>query len=334
MFVRTEQLVLREQLGFALVLLYMCAGFCIKMSICFFLRRMVEKVSPTWRNIVYITMLAVCLPYVVGFLLWTFSCRPIAAAWDFRLRLSSPYECLNPATVTRVITIIFAVGDIWLLTLPIVLVWRMRLSYRAQLGLTCVFALGGAACLAIVARIISVDGLYASFDSSCMFPIPNLADLTGKCFWVSIWTQLELTLGIISASLPTVHVVALRRIDQAKRSQIMARGLQRLAYFNTPETSTVDAEGGTKLGTFSCHQRDSTENVILAKPAATTEKLDYNAVSSPETSTPSTQVRLPVRPEKSTAPAPSFSRPIPRLSGPLAAAYAGPRVDSEGYYRV
>jgi len=159
-------------------------------------------------------------------------------------------------------------------------------------------------------------------------------DLTGKCFWVSIWTQLELTLGIISASLPTVHVVALRRIDQAKRSQLMARSLQRLAYFTTPDTSTANVEGGTKPSTFSCHQRDSTENVILTKPAPTTEKLDYNAVSDPEKGAASTEVQLPIWPNKSAAPATSFSRPMPRLSGPLAAAHAGPRVNSEGYYRV
>ena len=68
-----------------------------------------------------------------------FNCHPIAASWDKTIPNS---HCVVPQTLYMATAGINLATDIIILVLPMPLVWRLRLSTKRKIAVSCIFVLG------------------------------------------------------------------------------------------------------------------------------------------------------------------------------------------------
>jgi hypothetical protein len=148
-------------------MLYIGCVLFIKLSICLFIKRLV---GPSSKGLILITNIMISFFIFIttlSFFMIFFSCRPVAAVWDVTIRVNGNYTCINQTDLIRSLNIVYAIGDIWLLALPIFIVLRLRLSAKRRFGVCCIFAVGGVACASAIARLWYIPGAYSSFDPSC-----------------------------------------------------------------------------------------------------------------------------------------------------------------------
>lgn len=145
-----------------------------------------------------------------------FQCTPIAAAWDFRLRISPGSHCFPTRTYTFVglwNSIINIITDILFAVIPIPVVLKLKVNKRTKVTLIAVLSLGFVACVAgIIKAHLQVSAIStpdAAFENS-----------------FQIWYMLELCLGILAASLPTLKPLFAAALD-GTRSRLNTRSRSR-----------------------------------------------------------------------------------------------------------
>ncbi|KAF2130943.1 hypothetical protein P153DRAFT_384158 [Dothidotthia symphoricarpi CBS 119687] len=192
----------------------------VKISICFFLLRLVTRKAYTWflRGLIVFLVLfvvactgtLVCRKPQHAICIQIFQCVPVKAAWDTRLRPpplgTGTAQCFTPQTFTQIglfNTVINIATDFILALLPVPLIWQLQINLRTRVSLIFVLSLG---LLAAVAGIIkSVKQL--NFLSS---PDRYVHDT------FMIWMLAEFNLGIIASSLPTLRPLFGRFLDAAR----------------------------------------------------------------------------------------------------------------------
>lgn len=132
-----------------------------------------------------------------------FQCTPIAAAWDFRLRLSPGSHCFPTRTYTFIglwNSIINIITDILFAVIPIPVVLKLKVNKRTKVTLIAVLSLGFVACVAGITKahlqVSAISTPDAAFENS-----------------FQIWYMLELCLGILAASLPTLKPLFAAALD-------------------------------------------------------------------------------------------------------------------------
>lgn len=144
----------------------------------------------TFKRIVFASAAVILVTHVLGTLLYTFSCHPVAYAWDKTIPGGT---CWNLHAVMIGMSSVDLATGLWLLCLPVPVLMRMQASMLRRLILIVLFVVGGFACIAAAIRIpfiITID-IYDFFWSVIPF---------------AIWTSIELNIGYVdkyaSAFLP------------------------------------------------------------------------------------------------------------------------------------
>lgn len=208
------QFAVSQKLEFAGVLLYYVSIYFVRISIAAFHYRLVGGTSSRQRKIIKITGVILTLVFIAATLTYSFSCTPIAAIWDMDIRLSS-FKQLNISAIVLFYSICYTILDIWLLALPIHIVWSLQLPLETKVKVTCIFFLGGVAC---VGSIIKCIGIYSTFDSF---------DPTWNCLFFMIGSIIEVGFGIVSASMPALNfliVAATPYLFRCFRSETTLKG--------------------------------------------------------------------------------------------------------------
>ncbi|KAJ5086776.1 hypothetical protein NUU61_008083 [Penicillium alfredii] len=157
-----------------------------------------------WRLFNTSTSMRWALFLAVGMLVvWTicalfiglFQCTPVARYWDKEL----PGHCLNGLLYFRAIAGTNLVTDIYILVLPLPIVWRLHRPMREKLALMLIFALGTFVSLVSIVRIV----LLTSPDD----PDPLYDSTPG-----TIWTAVETSIGVVSVNLPATAPLLRRYI--------------------------------------------------------------------------------------------------------------------------
>ncbi|KAI9046858.1 hypothetical protein LZ554_008937 [Drepanopeziza brunnea f. sp. 'monogermtubi'] len=118
-----------------------------------------------------------------------FACVPIASFWD---RSIAGY-CINKEAVWFFNSAMNIFTDIVLIILPMPALSTLQLPPKQKFGLILIFALGGLVCVVSVLRLHS---LYIASLSN---------DMTWDNVESSIWSNIEVAVSIICASLPTLR---------------------------------------------------------------------------------------------------------------------------------
>lgn len=144
-------------------------GNCpIKCSICFSVLRL-TKHSKWIRLVLYAVLFVVICVSVATTIYLALNCKPLAANWD-------PYipgaTCLGPA-VSVLVGYIYSALNItidWIIaTLPIFLLWQVRLEWKQKLTVIGVLSLGIFASCATLVRLRYFKGFLATKDVLCKF---------------------------------------------------------------------------------------------------------------------------------------------------------------------
>ncbi|KAF2396914.1 hypothetical protein EJ06DRAFT_177948 [Trichodelitschia bisporula] len=200
-----KRILISQKLEFAAVIVYFTAVTCIRISITCFLYRLMALTSRTKRRILDVTVVIIVMSWVLQCLLFIFAFDPIAAAWDFKLRLHA-HENFDLANDIFIFSIIYLITDIWLLILPLHTVWTMRLPLRTRLGVTWIFIFGGVACAGAILKCVFIYPVFHSYD-----PLWNGVGFTTG-------SSIEVTFGIISSSMPALNHLLTKKLPNTVES--------------------------------------------------------------------------------------------------------------------
>ncbi|KAF6221905.1 hypothetical protein HO133_001873 [Letharia lupina] len=159
------------------------------MSILLFYNRLFG-VRNAFRYSVFALMAATWAWGIAVFFATLFQCKPIAGNWDKTIPGS---HCLLDHILLK-LSIPNAVLDWFVLFLPIVVVWNLQISIDRKVALSAIFLVGAFACAASILRCWAI----ANIDH---------VDSTWSYTRYLLWTQVELSVGIICACLPTLQPV-------------------------------------------------------------------------------------------------------------------------------
>lgn len=179
----------------------------IKISIIVFLRRLLGTLTFyrafTMGLIVFVTCWA-----LAALLVNIFQCWPVQYYYDKDLNghcmghQREFFQCMGSLAL---------IEDVFILCLPIPVVWRLKITMRQKFAVTFVFSLGGLVCIFSLLRLIEFRRFIVT-------------DLASSSALESIWTVLEINVAIITGSLPLLRPLLqgilgrMRSISNSKRS--------------------------------------------------------------------------------------------------------------------
>ncbi|KAM7190177.1 hypothetical protein V8F33_009654 [Rhypophila sp. PSN 637] len=167
---------------------------CTKLSVVCFYRQIFRG---NIFSILTITLLvAIAVWGIAFFLAGLFICVPFEAFWT-----NEPgSKCFNPIPLFYTGAISDTIMDIIILVTPLPLIWQLNLSTRKKIALSGIFLLG-----------IFVLGISASRIALFVEAGKNLGspdtDMTYDTSPTMYWSQLECSIAVICACLPTLRVV-------------------------------------------------------------------------------------------------------------------------------
>lgn len=172
--------------------IFYAAVALIKLSVTLFVRRLAAAVSRRCRLLVDVFMATVIMDLVAAVLWNVLLCNPTSAFWNAELAgsLPTPAKCGNPVQMTKALSTIHTVQGVLLLTTPVVILWQVPMDAAKKLRLFILWWFGA---------ITVVGGLLQQFIVS-----QGSGDIFYEYTATMAWTTLDLSMGIVTASLPTL----------------------------------------------------------------------------------------------------------------------------------
>ncbi|KAM0115571.1 hypothetical protein ACP6JC_007860 [Aspergillus fumigatus] len=153
---------------------------------------------------------------VVGLVFWfvlTLQCKPVSYFWN-RLSPGAKGTCLDVDTIIGIAylySVTATLCDFVLGLLPISLVWKLQMTRKTKIALAAILSLG---CIASAAVIVRIPYLHYYKDDEFLCKSPrrmlssraNINRLhTDATTDISIWSNVEASLGIMAGSLVTLR---------------------------------------------------------------------------------------------------------------------------------
>jgi len=190
---------------------FLAVGF-IKVSICFFNHRLTALTSRTWTifNNVFVFLLFV---YIMMALFWILlQCSPPYAGWD-PIRIAKEcksFHCISDNIVGTTLSVIHVIIDFGLLSVPLIVLWKVRMGRGTRFRLYSVFSIGAMSCIGSVVSQIEQKKLNIN-DILCqptsLHQRKLMLTYIGNFVALENWTLVDLTFGVVAASLPILSVV-------------------------------------------------------------------------------------------------------------------------------
>ncbi|RDW65328.1 hypothetical protein BP5796_10020 [Coleophoma crateriformis] len=171
------------------VVFFLSVGF-IKVSICFFNRRLTSLTGRAWSifNNVFLGLLTAYL--IAALFMNIFQCLPAYGGWD-AIRIGKEgvaAKCQSDSVFGSALSTIHVIMDFGLLSVPIIVLWKVKMSFGTKLRLYIVFGFGGMSAIGSIVRQVEQGRL----NSDVLYTFVPLQD----------WTLVDLTFGVVAASLP------------------------------------------------------------------------------------------------------------------------------------
>ncbi|MCJ1477963.1 hypothetical protein MMC13_006638 [Lambiella insularis] len=154
--------------------------------------------SRVFKRICY-GMMGVSAAWFVGVLLQTFLlCRPFALNWDHTITGTCGDTTMAQLSIGSANLIIDAI----IVTLPLPLLWRLKLPVWKRIGILAMFSLGAFTCVVTLMRVIRIHDLLNVTGTDFADEDPTLTGAT-----IAEWSILEPTIGIINSCFPVMRPV-------------------------------------------------------------------------------------------------------------------------------
>ncbi|KAL8689678.1 MAG: hypothetical protein Q9218_004708 [Villophora microphyllina] len=190
------------KLFFATTCVFPVACAALKFSVLFFYHRIFPvRTFTLWNIAIGVVVIAWFIAFIVSQML---TCRPIAYWWDKSIPGG---HCINANHVAYYITSPPDIlTNIAILALPIPWLWNLQMQLRRKVAITFIFLLGSFAALGSILRVPFLTQL-------------NLNDASYSAVNAGVWLNVEIAIGILSASLPLMRPLFTRAFP----SQILSR---------------------------------------------------------------------------------------------------------------
>ncbi|KAF1831250.1 hypothetical protein BDW02DRAFT_505740 [Decorospora gaudefroyi] len=182
------------------MLIYFVANWAVKMSILALYYRIgygrqglpwIVQSKSVWATAGLMTVFSLS-----HFLVQLFVCRPISRAWDIE---QLPHGCFNGPLFMMISGAINVATDVVLLLFPLPLLPLFKYNRRQRMALALILSIG---VIPVVASTMRLCEIVVS-DSPVMKGISwQEADFSWGWSWVPVWSQIEVDVGIVAASLP------------------------------------------------------------------------------------------------------------------------------------
>ncbi|KAI9801984.1 MAG: hypothetical protein M1825_003040 [Sarcosagium campestre] len=200
-----------------------------KISITLFNRRLTGISSKRWKILHYTFLVLLIIWLVVGFFVNVLQCKPAIYRYDYFARGRdgpTAYKCIDPALLANSFSIIHAVTDFMLLTVPIIVIWRVKLPWATKIRIMLLFAFGLISCVCAAFRVVIQN--WSSTDFTWTFAAT-----------ISV-TVIDCTTGVIVASLPALNTL----IDSAWPARWKTKS--RPTYYVSGQNGNSNLSGSTK----------------------------------------------------------------------------------------
>ena len=202
----------------AIYSLFTLSSGLIKMSVLLFYRRLSSRaVSPTFRSLLQITWITVCIYTIAFVLIPLFACRPITAFWDqVDVKKTAAaaggggyqYTCINEGAGIVASGVASTIQDFVVAFLPTLLCWNLHLPVRQKVALYGVFGVGY---LTVgIGAMRTYTGYRIFFQT---YDVTWVASDTWLC------SLLELHIGSMCANAPALKVFFLQFFNEERMSK-------------------------------------------------------------------------------------------------------------------
>ncbi|KAI8941917.1 hypothetical protein NX059_000032 [Plenodomus lindquistii] len=215
-----KQMVNQVQTTLAIEIIYYVSINAIKISILLFYLRIavIKRFEHLCKATIY--FLAVfCVVCVVCCLV---QCVPLHKMWDFTGIVKG--HCVNTTALFYTTSGVNILADIWILILPITTLLKVQRPTREKVALVGIFSLGVFSCIASIVRLYSIR-IYTESKDPFYDSVP-----------VNLWSMVELNMGILCASIPSLKVL----FSKAQRQRTTKNGTYQ---FHSRGFSSVDRYG-------------------------------------------------------------------------------------------
>ncbi|OHE98584.1 hypothetical protein CORC01_06035 [Colletotrichum orchidophilum] len=196
----------------------------IKLSIAIFLRRLADRLPRWWRIACDIFIGSTVAYILLAIFLNVFACNPPAAQWDlaFRGRREPAPSCIGQGVESKILTGFHVAQGLTLLSAPVVILWKIRMQTTKKTRLFAIWTIGGLAVLAGLLHQI----------------LPTITnDFTWNYTEALIWACLDLSLGVVTASLPVLDSLVEEYWRRAKSTVVKTYGGSNSSPSRTSEDS-------------------------------------------------------------------------------------------------
>lgn len=177
----------------AIEVIYYIIIYLIKISILLFYLRLVagRTAKDTFRLLTACTV-GFLTAFLFASLVTVFTqCSPLEKAWK-PIEYLNKGSCINTTAFFYSTSVINIATDVWVLGLPIKLVWNVHRARIEKFALIAVFTMGSFACIASCIRLYTIKVFTLSSD--------QLYDAVP----INIWSMIEINIAIICASVPAL----------------------------------------------------------------------------------------------------------------------------------
>ncbi|TLS25319.1 hypothetical protein PpBr36_07326 [Pyricularia pennisetigena] len=167
----------------------------LKISITIFVRRLANHASSRWRIAADVYIITVVGHLIAGVLVNSLRCDPPRAGWDmeFSGSLEPPARCHEFHPIFITLHTVHVVQSMTLLMAPVVILWKVQMDTGKKIRLFVIWLVGALSVLGgLLQYLLAPVGEYDIF----MAYTTTLQ-----------WTMLDLTMGVIAASLPVLDSV-------------------------------------------------------------------------------------------------------------------------------
>ncbi|KAH8591910.1 hypothetical protein B0O99DRAFT_718424 [Bisporella sp. PMI_857] len=191
------------------------------------------RLSPyrPFRIAVWVVMIATIVYSILGSFEFLFNCQPIAKNWDVTL----DGKCIDVTKILMTHGSLTIVTDIAMLILPITLVRKLKLPLKQKVALAGLFMTGTLVCIVSGIRLKTIADLIRSPDFT----------------WVgadnSVWTIMEMCIGVICACLPTFKPFLRRHFPKLIGSSYHSETYGPYSGKRTTNTVPTTSTGGYEL---------------------------------------------------------------------------------------
>ncbi|KAF1964300.1 hypothetical protein BU23DRAFT_547697 [Bimuria novae-zelandiae CBS 107.79] len=218
------------KLMFAGAIFYHLAVNLVRFSIICQYLRLFNHLIP-FRIAIYILFLATIAAMAWGVLSIVFFCDPIHAYWD----ASVIGKCMDAETRFWSCSLVSIVLDCAIWIMPMLVLGRLRLEWRAKVGLLVPFVMGFSVCIVSVLRLVRVHGA-AEKDN-----------VSKSGSYEAIWSTAEINVAIICSSLlamkPLMRIISNLGTSNPPSMHEENSGIRRVMSISTLEESLDGTQG-------------------------------------------------------------------------------------------